>query len=80
MHSFCFAIYWSLLVSVIPTGWIFTILVETYQEMMPLSIKMRMYTVDGIFIFPRKLGTGGLQAFQAYAVMDNCLAEMVKQE
>ena len=41
---------------------------------------MRMYTVDGIFIFPRKLGTGGLQAFQAYAVMDNCLVEMVKQE
>ena len=69
-----------MLVSVIPTGWNFAILVEIYQEMMPLSIKTRIYTVDGIFIFPRKLGTGGLQAFQAYAVMDNCLAEMVKQE
>ena len=63
--------------SVIPTGWIFATLVETYQEMVPLSIEMRIYTVCGIFVFPRNLGMDGLQA---YVAMNNCLAEMVKQE
>ena len=66
--------------SVIPTGRIFATLVETYQEMMPLSIEMSIYTVCGIFVFPRNLGMDGLQAYQAYVAMDNCLAEMVKQE
>ena len=66
--------------SVIPTGWIFATLVETYQELMLLSIELRVYTIGGIFVFPRNLGTDGLRAYQAYVVMDNCLAEMVKQE
>ena len=47
---------------------------------MPLSTEMRVYTIGGIFVFPRNLGTDGLQAYQAYGAMDNCLAEMVKQE
>ena len=48
--------------------------------MLPLSIEIGIYTVSGIFVFPRNLGTDGLQAYQAYGAMDNCLAEMVKQE
>jgi hypothetical protein len=47
---------------------------------MPLSTEMRVYTIGGIFVFPRNLGTDGLRAYQAYVVMVNCLAEMVKKE
>ena len=65
--------------SVIPTGWIFTILVKHTKKCCH-SIEMGIYTVGGIFVFPRNLGTDGLQAYQAYVAMDNCLAEMVKQE